>query len=260
MADENEGELQEHRPFNIEGALNSLIARNNNDARMALRTLSEDNYQYRRQIRNLKKQIADLSKRPELKEGERVVSGERFKTLTDFEALKVKVEDVQTGLTERDTLKAKEAERKEYQRIENGVKPLKMNPEVLADLITTRKFEHELRDVEVEEDGEKKTIQVLHLRKPGTETFVRADKFAERELKGYLPALRIANDDASEEPEDGEEDDTQRNDDDQPRRQPFPKQASGTGSKAPRTSADVVSKHIAGRYALPSKLRETQNQ
>ncbi len=263
MADENdEGSGGERRPFDIEGALNSLIARNGNDQRAALRTLSEDNFQYRRTIRKLKQQIEDLSKRPVLKEGEKIVGADRAKTLEDFEALKVKVEDVKNGLSERDTLKNKEAERKHAEAIATGVKPLRMNAEVMADLIRTRSLQHELRDVEIEDEvtGKTVTASVLHLRKADGDNWSPANKFAEKELKGYLPALRLSDDDESEESANDEAADaSHRDDDDQPRHRPFPKQASGAGSKAPRNSADVVDKHIRGRYTLPSQLRQKQD-
>lgn len=262
MADEHvDDSPPEHRPFDIDSAINSLIARNNNDARAALRTLSEDNYQYRRNIRNLKKQIEELKKRPEMKTGQQVIDGERVKLLEDFEKLNVKVEDVRTGLAERDQFKTAEAERKKAESIAKGVKSLRLNPEVLADLIKTRNYQFQMQDVEIDgEEGEEPTTQpVLHLRKADTDPWVPADKFAERELKGYLPALRLSDEDNEESEADEAARSSRREPDEQPRRQPYPRQASGTGSKAPRNSADVANKHIQGRYVLPSKLRETQN-
>jgi hypothetical protein len=259
MADEHDEGEGERRPFDIEGAINSLIARSNNDARLALRTLSEDNYQYRRTLRSLKKKVAELEKRPELKQGEQVVAGDRLKLLQDFEALQVKPEDVKTALSERDDLKTKDTERKQFDTIVRGVKPLRMNPEVLADLIRTRNYQFETHEVEVEdEEGKKVAVNVLHLRKADTDGWSPADKFAEKELKGYLPALRVNGDEDGEESENDEEaEDSAREDDERPRRRPFPKQASGTGSRAPRDSKDVVTKHIQGRYVTPSKLRSS---
>jgi hypothetical protein len=262
MADDDQDEGRESRSFDIEKALSSLIARNNNSERQALRTLSEDNYQYRKTIRELKKKISGLEKRPELKEGEQVVSKEDHKVLTDFKALNVKVEDVKTGLQERDTLKGKESERKKADTIAKGLKHFGYNPEVMTDLISTRSLLHENREIEIddeEEEGKKKTVVALHLRATDKDEWKPADKFAEKHLKGYLPALRPGDDEDGEESEDDEAAGRSRRDqDEQPRRQPFPRQASGTRSKAPRNSADVANQHIVGRYVPPSKLRETQ--
>lgn len=254
MADDDRDEGSERRPFDLEGAVRSIIARNANSPDAALRTLTDENFQLRKRKRELIGEVEKLSKRPELKTGERVLTADEVKRFEAFEALGVKPEDVKTKLAERDQLEIREKARKEEADIAIGVKRLRLNAEVLTDLIRSRNLQKELRDVEVEgDDGEKETVKVLHLRAADNETWQPADKYAKTNLKGYLPALIVK--DGEDDADEGDEDDSdQESEREQPPPRPFPRQQPRSKDKAPSAN-DVVSKHMAARYVTPSQLR-----
>jgi len=91
------------------------------------------------------------------------------------------------------------------------------------------------------------------VRSSDTEEWTAADKYAEKNLKGYLPALRLKEgDDAESQEEDGEYSDSA--DDVVPQPRLVPRQSSARG-KAPGTQADVVAK-VQGKYTPPSKLQQ----
>ena len=205
----------------------------------ALRHLAGENYDYRERHRADEAALAAF--RTRVPEGAIVLTGDDKAEFEAFKALKVKAEDVKKGLEERDQLKSKTKESDYEKIVEKAAKHFKFKPTVLSKLLKTEDLVLELRDTEVEVDGqdEPQVHKVAHVRPAKDEKadWKLLDKYVEKHLADFLPALRA---------EEGADTPPSKT---SPTR--LPSQSSSKGGKDAKV--DPVNAHISATYATPGE-------
>lgn len=158
-------------------------------------TLRRENAKLRDRNRDLKAKNEELEKQVKggaLPEGAVILKPDEAKQWEAFKALKLEPSKVSEALTERDTLKQDLAQRDRDALVRDAAEAVGFNPKVLADQVRLRELHLEMREVEREQDGEKKKVKVPHVRpaKDDKAQLEPLDAYAERELAEYLPALK----------------------------------------------------------------------
>lgn len=174
-------EESKETPNAAEALVASLRARYG-DPEKALRILASENFKLRDKNRELKGKIpgADV----------KLLSADDAKLFDAFKALNLKPEEVTTKLTERDTLETQIQTLTARDVARDAAETLNYKANVLLDLMTTKAFDIEFKDVEVEVEGKKEIKRMPHAKVRVKDAKPELlSTFAERELKDYLPSL-----------------------------------------------------------------------
>lgn len=200
----------EDRPtVDLNAIVSSLVARVGGDERQALRQVVDENHTLRVQRRKLRSDLAELKQKPQLKDGEIVLTADQAKQWKAYGELKLTPEQVQQAMQKVTELETAETTRTYELALDEGAKGMGFDPKRTRDFLKARELRAEKREVEVEKDGKKQKQVVLVVRpaKDDKATFEQLEDVAKRE--DYLPVLRAKAGTEDEATEASEEQETQ---------------------------------------------------
>lgn len=155
--------------------------------------LSTENAQLQSDLRDAERDIRDLRKRVP-KEGDIVLTGDNAKAAQELGRLNISLPDAVKKLQEYPTIKAKADEADRASLLQDAAKAVGWNPDALIDISRSieKKFDVEMKDVTVTENGQSQTKKLPHARPRGSDDKVQwklLTDFATENFKSLLPAL-----------------------------------------------------------------------
>jgi predicted transcriptional regulator len=167
--------------------------------------LLRENFKMRDRLRKANEATEDAKKAgTPLKDGEVIVNKDDAKLLADFKALNIKVEDMPKIVTERDTLKQKDAERAGEVTVAEIAKELGVNPRAFARLVKAEGLEVSIVKQKVRNaDNELVEESVPVVRKRGAAADVKPENLSEvleRDYADDIPLLLAAGSDGERRP------------------------------------------------------------
>lgn len=229
--------------FNLDGFLASILAQVNGDKDAAIKQLGRENFKIRAKYREIRTKHEELVKALPAKDAV-VLAGDDAKAWNEFKGLGLPVADVKKGLEERGTLQAKVVGMEREGSATKAAAVHKWKPGVLLDLINSRQLDLSVQKVQVKDpkDGQTKDEDQWHVRKQGDSkaTWTPLTKYAETEMKDYLPALQLSEGSGAE----GEG---------APRFSPVPGSSPAAPGGKAMTGGDVAQAHISRRYSPPGE-------
>jgi hypothetical protein len=155
--------------------------------------LSQENAILQTDLRDAERDIRDLRRRVP-KEGDIVLTGENAKAAQEIGKLNIPLTDAVKILKEYPTVKAKADEADRASLLHEAAKAVGWNPDALVDISRSieKKFDVEMKDVTVTENGTSLTKKLPHARPRGADDKVQWKllvDYASEHFKSLLPAL-----------------------------------------------------------------------
>lgn len=204
-----------------------LLDQHKQDALSVASKLFDENYQYRNQIRDLKKKVpADDAI---------VLVADDKKAWEAFKAAGIKADELQSTI---DKVAALEKENKELASMENlreiaeiGLEGSKLKLSVLKDQLA--KFPEAVLTFKTEKNADGKEAKVAYIKKSADAAETKFEDFAKADLADYLPSLKVSDAANQQQPAPGNSSD--------------PKPAGGSGSVFDRIRDEAKAKAEAAK-------------
>lgn len=183
MAEQAEGRGSDLSLDKLAEAVSGLVARHNNEPLQAIQTLLRDNFKARERARELEAQLREAQGKLPGADA-LILTGEEAKAAAAFRALKLKPEEIQTALQEREQLKAQWEAVSREQDLRELAKVYNFEPAVFQQLAADLEIEIQ----SVEHNGQKITKAAVVTEGKS----IPLEDYAKTAWKPFLPALQPA--------------------------------------------------------------------